>query len=427
LKRKRQTFALGVRLAIVNLVLAGIMGVAMRWHLLWPLPGLNLRHWTHAHSHVALLGWVFMALISLVYAHWLPDGGRYIRRYRIFLWLCQLSVAGMAITFPLMGYAAASIAFSTLHMLLSLYVALMIFRHTRSMEGFDTLLLHTALWCMLISALGPLALGPLSALGYKYTVWYNAAVYFYLHFQYNGWFTLCLLAIVLRCIQVEIVPNGSGIFYLIVVGVVLSFCLSLLGFQVPVWIVWTGMAGAVVQLIGLVWLASCTYSPVRLLTKPHQWLLYVAFAALLIKCVLQLLSGVPFLTELAYNSRDVVIAYLHLVLLGFVTALLFWLLWTHGFFSHRTAGWSIGFFLLCFTATELLLLWRGLSASSAAHFSPLIHWLFLIAAAGMSAAFAWLFLLSQRSTPHRPLPIKQSLGQSIAGTASSGHKPIRTV
>jgi hypothetical protein len=85
--------------------------------MLWPgLPGLAIdyRNLLHAHTHLALLGWVGNAFFALAGALFLDFKNTSAPR-RIFIVL-QVALLGMLGTFPWTGYAAPSIAFSTLHL-----------------------------------------------------------------------------------------------------------------------------------------------------------------------------------------------------------------------------------------------------------------------------------------------------------------------
>jgi len=101
-------------------VVAGAIGVLLRYQLAYPLPELTYPFWLHAHSHVVLLGWTFNALFLAVCAQFLPDQ-RSVAYNRLWVGF-QVAVLGMLVFFPMQGYATSSIAFSTLHVVLSYYM-----------------------------------------------------------------------------------------------------------------------------------------------------------------------------------------------------------------------------------------------------------------------------------------------------------------
>jgi hypothetical protein len=104
------------RLALLNFFLAALLGVLLRYAFVEELTFITYRPVMHAHSHVAMLGWVYLALYALLLPAFVPAAaGKGF--YRGLFWLTQLSVAGMLISFPLEGYGPWSISFSTLHVL----------------------------------------------------------------------------------------------------------------------------------------------------------------------------------------------------------------------------------------------------------------------------------------------------------------------
>ncbi|MCU0355278.1 MAG: hypothetical protein MUD08_16310, partial [Cytophagales bacterium] len=104
-----------MKIGLLWLGLAAGIGVLLRYAQVWPMPdGFNYRFWLHAHSHVMLLGWLFNALFANLLAAFVPPDRQ--PRYRTLFWVLQAAVLGMLLTFPVQGYAAFSIAFSTLHM-----------------------------------------------------------------------------------------------------------------------------------------------------------------------------------------------------------------------------------------------------------------------------------------------------------------------
>jgi len=320
---KQSIVRTGIRLSILNLALTTSVGVLMRYHKVFPLHWLNDRYWTHAHSHTGFLGWMFFALAVTAFATQMPDLPALNKRiYRIFISL-QISVVGMLVTFPFTGYGLYSIIFSTTHTVLA---AIFIFQYFKNSSGqkLSVWLMRVAMVFFLISGLGPITLGPLAVAGLKGTAWYDMAVYFYLHFQYNGWFTFAILSLFFQYL------DNKGILYnqasmrlaarILAVSVVLTLSLSAYGITLIPTIIFFGLTGSFAQFFATILL---TIAFIKIGRKRQiaanrwvRWLFITALMSWNAKVFLQIISAFPQLTPVIYTSRDMILFYLHLMYLG---------------------------------------------------------------------------------------------------------------
>ena len=107
---------------------------------------------------------------------------------------------------------------------------------------------------MFISNLAPFALGPVSAIQGKTDLYYSL-IYFYLHFQYNGWFTFALLGLILWMLETNGADTKTKLikigFLMKLVAVFPTYILSVLWTE-PNWLwYWIGGLAGLIQLIGL--------------------------------------------------------------------------------------------------------------------------------------------------------------------------------
>jgi len=183
---------------------------------------------------------------------------------------------------------------------------------------------------MVLSSLGPWTLAVLSARQLNDSPWYHAALYFYLHGQYNGWFTLGLFALLYSLLEqtpaVRLGKLAGFHYWAYTISVLPSFVLSLLWMKLSaVWVVIAAVSGAAglaaVAAFLLLGLRNRAVSRLGFSGWPRVFL-YVSLTALIIKMVLELGSVLPALEPLVFSTRSIVIGYLHLVLLGFVSLLL---------------------------------------------------------------------------------------------------------
>lgn len=353
-----------LKLPLIFFFIASVVGVLLRWHHVYPLEGFVYPYWLHAHSHLMFLGWVFNALVVNAVVQFLPDAP--VKRYTKIIWLLNALVLGMLISFPLQGYGVYSIVISTLHTVVAVIFIVYFFRATRYTVFPEVQYMKAAFGFFILSAAGPFALGALMANGLGQTPAYHLAVYYYLHFQYNGVFLFGALALVYRLLrQKEVVVHEAlaqrGKMFLIL-SCLLTYALSALWLQPPVVVYGIGLVGALLQLVAFVFVyRSVDQDGIKLwqkFSKPARIFFVLTAVSLIIKLILQLVSVVPVVAQLAFHVRFYVIAYLHLVLIGVVSFFLLGWHYEQGYL--RKVPWVIFFLLvLAFVASEAAMILVG--------------------------------------------------------------------
>ena len=357
---KGRVIRTGLFFSIINFLITALIGVFLRFNILFPIPGLVERYWIHAHSHTGFLGWIFMILVLLGFEFLLPKNAKINRSvYRLIIYF-QVAVLGMLVTFPFMGYAAPSILFSTLHLVLSIVFVKLFFRNA-DQKNPATKFMRVGLIFMLISSIGPLALGPIIVLDLRDSYWYEMAVYFYLH--YNGWFTLAVFALLIYLMEVSglslWVRNRKLLYRLLVFSAIMTLALSALGFSDSLPLRLVGMIGALLQLLaGFVLLKLLFLRNDLRLLLPNSWVKWffgVALFSWLMKIMMQFLSAIPVVTEFAYLSRDAIMTYLHLSFLGFTSCFVIGVLIRQNYLKTDSVMARVGFvaFLVAVVTMEL--------------------------------------------------------------------------
>lgn len=352
------------RYALGFFALAAAFGLVLRSYPLLEIP-FTYKYLVHAHSHLVLLGWVYLALQALITSQFLPQAVPK-TSYRLIRWGVLVSVAGMLGTFPLMGYAPASIFFSTLFLFVSYGYVAFFLKHTphevRLRPGYR--MVRAGLWYMAASSLGPWALGAIMSTLGQASIWYRMAVYFYLHFQYNGWMVMALAGLFLFLYE----QNGltlpvrtfRTLYRLLNAGIILSFLLSTLWADPPMAFHLLGALGALLQIVALGWLLRW-FAKQSVPPGFGPFLKHLAVVALVLlgaKVMVQLLSALPWATRMAVSFPDLIIAYLHGIFLGVLSLLLLVLLAYWGGLKLGRAWMAL--YLAGFAVTEGLLVYRGL-------------------------------------------------------------------
>ncbi|MBB3111154.1 hypothetical protein FHS18_003222 [Paenibacillus phyllosphaerae] len=355
-----------IRYPFLYLLVTALAGVLLRGMALLPtVPDLYERL-LHAHSHIALLGWGYSALYILYVKLYIPDEQQRSRFLKVNWLFTQVTIVLMFLAFTIQGYGFFSIFFSTVHIFLSYAFALWMWKKIRRREGssLSVRFAKAGLFFMALSSVGPWGLAVLSALNLTESPWYHAALYFYLHNQYNGWFTLGLFAILFY--KLEPLMNPAAIrlgqlqYGLYVTSLLPSFLLSLLWMSLSAgWYIIAILSGMVqfasVGIFFLLWLKIRRQ-------VANGGLFFFALLALATKMVLELASAIPKLQSLAFENRSVVIGYLHLVLLGFVSCMLlaFLLKPNPGKGERKVLTLGSFIFLAGFVGNEVLLFLEGL-------------------------------------------------------------------
>lgn len=104
-----------LRISFINLCIVALLGSIMRYKIAYSLPFVDQKHLLHAHSHFAFVGWISQTLMVLLVQYLSKNSGedKFIP-YRKILIANLISAYGMLLSFPVQGYGAVSITFSTL-------------------------------------------------------------------------------------------------------------------------------------------------------------------------------------------------------------------------------------------------------------------------------------------------------------------------
>lgn len=359
-----------VQLSLVYLLFVASAGLLLRSSAVADL-FTNYKYLLHAHSHVAMLGWIFNVFFLGVTREFLQTKWLQIGCNKLLFWLLQISIFGMLVSFSIQGYGLWSIAFSSLHIFLSYWLILTWAREIKLFRSRDLpeMALLGALFFLLLSTLGPWALSVFSAVGLKGSSIYQAAIYWFLHFTYNGWMTLGLMAIWLKFLSNQKMLKSSSVslsgFFILFASTIGGFILSLYGFQLDlIWHV-LGILFALSQLMGVyLIIVDVKWSNLKQhVQRPGitASLVIVGSVAWVMKVIFQVLSAIPSFLSISFFNRDLLILYLHLVLVGFVTLWCVAYLAKSGFLAKGfTFAFSSGLFVIGFFVQECILGLKGL-------------------------------------------------------------------
>jgi hypothetical protein len=359
-----------IKVALLSFLIAALLGLSLRIGFITGFPDwIHYRYVLHAHSHVAMLGWLYSAyFIVIIYLFKLRKN-----RYKNLFWLIQLSVLGMLIFFPIQGYGLWSILFTTIHLLTSYVFMWRVNKDLTKVnvekDRYAILFLKTAFLFFFISTLGVWILGPLMNSEWKGTAVYYAAIQFFLHFQFNGWFIFGMLGLFLKFLSdADVTYNSQNLkvsYWLLLVSCILTYALAVSWSTPDKLIFWTNSTGVIIQLIALFYLIKVIWEIYPKLTPNlKKWTNFawtISFLGLFFKIGIQGFVAIPVLAKISYTIHNFVIGFIHLILLGIISFFVLGFFHQSKLFEINSNGKKIGI-LLIFTGiigSELVLFGQG--------------------------------------------------------------------
>ena len=363
-----------LKISLINLCIVAILGLLMRYKIGFEFPYLDQKHLQHSHSHFAFAGWLAHTLMVLmVYFIQTKIADFKGNKYNTIIIANLICSYGMLISFIIQGYGLVSIALSTASILVSYIFA---YRFIKDLKILDDDLLaknwfKAALFFNVISSLGTFYLAYMMATKNVVQDWYLSSIYYYLHFQYNGWFFFACMGLAFGFLNLRKSEHSfyETSFKLFAIACVPAYFLSTLWLDLPLWIYIITVIAALVQVY-----AWFKFLPILLKTRKNvlesyspllRYILVFVSFALSIKLLLQLGSTVPIISQLAFGFRPIVIAYLHLILLGIITLfLLFYIYANHLILISKNIKYGVFVFTIGVLLNEIVLAVQGVAAFS---------------------------------------------------------------
>jgi hypothetical protein len=328
-------------LGLVNLCIVALLGFSLRSKILFPLHFLDYSGLLSAHSHFAFAGWAGLMLVTLFIYDILPETFSGKKIYQWILVSIEISGLGMALLFPFFGYNAVTIASSTLYVIAAVVFVPVFIRDVLKAPTNKTvkLLSISALVSLLLSFLGTLGLMYIIATNSGGSLLYRDSIYTFLHFQYNGFFTLSVFALFTNYISkkgIELNKNARAFSIFLCLSIIPALFLSLLWHNNSFFYLF-GAIGCFFILMSLSYFYLLIKAlPVNIFSvriAKTFWLF--SMVSFVLKMLLQVGTIFPQLGNAVYGDRPVIIGFLHLVFLGFISFFLLAVLIRNGYFTNE--------------------------------------------------------------------------------------------
>ncbi|AUC83636.1 hypothetical protein [Lacinutrix sp. Bg11-31] len=345
---------------LINFLIAALMGLALRFSFLESI-GLNYRFLTHAHSHVAMLGWVYLMLFTLFVHYFIPNKTKV---FNHLFWLTEFAIIGMMISFPFVGYTAISISFSTLHIFCSYYFAYLIFKHYKTKSVVTRKLLKASLLFMVLSTFGVWCLGPAVSMLGQASAFYQIAIQFFLHFQFNGWFLIAVIAVFFHLLKIKDSKLFRQFFNLLIASTILTFALPIQWFAPHKMLLIINIVGVILQIASLIFFLKLIKHNLLLHKKTQSKIVlslyFFSVVCFQLKTLFQAFTIIPEFSQVVFDHRNFVIGFIHLMMLGIISGFLFsFIINTKLVRFTKSLYIGVYSFVLGFVLTEVLLLIQG--------------------------------------------------------------------
>ena len=313
----------------------------------------------------------------------------------------------MLLSFPFQGYAFISILFSTLFIFVTYVFAWVFIRDLVKSKPSRTVkvLSMVAMMSLVVSSAGPFTLAYMLASHSANTLLYKDAIYTYLHLQYNGFFTLAVFALFFNLtgagLSYKAQKNAERFAIALSVTVLPTLALSYLWhFEILIVraIAIAGCGCLVVTLVTFFTMMRSSAGFLKTLNPFARAIGLLSMIAFALKTTIQIGIIFPSVGNEVFGDRPIIIGYLHLVMLGFVTLYLLSHLMQINYFQKNLNASKTGIIIFAtgVIANELVLMTQGLTAMLRLS-SVMYPSLLLLAAIWLFAGAAWIAFSSVKN------------------------------
>jgi len=352
--------------ALVLFIVSACYGLLLRWNFAFPTNIINHTNFLQSHSHVAFLGWGYIATIAILLRIFINKTKLHHKTYKISIFIIVTTISLMLISFPLAGYKVFSIVLLSVFGITS-YVLSFRFLKDINEVGIIGKLLKFGIYYYLLSSLATWFLAFVIVTQGKTELYYNT-VYFYLHFLYNGYFVFILFGLLFKIFEKELnfvsLKHQKKFFLFLNIACIPTYVLSILWSDVSVIFNLIGFVASILQLVSLFYLFRIMQQVI-----PHlkwkfiqKFLLKFGLIAFALKTIIQVFQAFPVIvTKSMALKHYFIIGYIHLFTLGFLSVVLLLLLNRTGNFSlkHFISKIGIVIFVFGIVVTELIMFLQG--------------------------------------------------------------------
>ena len=359
-----------INLSITNLCIVAALGVLMRSKMIFDLPWIDYNRLVDTHGHFAFCGWVTLALLTLM-VYELPGLLFHKRIYQLLLGAIFLCGWGTLFTSPFESLKSVAEYVSIAYIVFTYLFSGIFINDILKTSASRTvkLLSVSAVSCLVLSSFGTLMLAYLFSVKSLNAILYRDALFGYLHLQYNGFFTLAVFALIYNKVvsttQEKSRKSIHRFAVLLCLSILPSMFLTFLWHKTtPVFYI-ISVIGCLLLLATLAWFAISAPLLMRefKMIKPGiRYMAIFSISAFLVKIFLQSLTLIDSINILVFGNRPMIMCFLHLVFLGFVTLFIIAYFAQKGFLDTKKlfTRFALLVFTIAILLNETLLMLQGL-------------------------------------------------------------------
>ena len=359
-----------INLSITNLCIVASLGVLMRSKIIFNIPWIDYNRLVDTHGHFAFAGWATLALLTLM-VYEFPGELYKKRKYQFLLGAVFLCSWAMLFTSPFEKCKTISEYISFIYIVITYIFSWLFIKDTIRTKADKAVKMFSisSLICLVLSSAGALMLACLFAIKSLNAVLYRDALFGYLHLQYNGFFTLAVFAIIFNKVATTASEKAKKNIYrfaiLLCLSILPSMFLTFLWHQTNLGFRIVSLIGCLLLLLSFVWFVISTSSlkkEFKMVLRPIRYMIVFSLAAFSIKILMQGLTFFSSVNVLVFGNRPMIMGFLHLVFLGFVTLFIIAYFTQNGLLNinSRFTKFSLIVFTIAVVINEVLLMLQGL-------------------------------------------------------------------
>lgn len=344
-----------ILIALFYFLIAILLGSFLRFYAFIPNI-LNYRFVTHAHSHTALLGWSYLGVVAIINHLFLSE--KHTKSLYKILIFKHITIIGMLLSFPFQGYGVISIIFSSLFLISTYWYSYFLLKNINKEEknSIAYFFLKSGIFFLFFSSLAVWILPLIIHFFKKFSPMYDATIYFFLHFLYNGFIISALISFWVKRIE-QLSPIAKlkikKYRFLYFFGILGSVFLSWTELFQQKWFYFIGGISSIFLIIFTIKITFFYYQ----LKFSKNKLIHFFIAFLIFKTLCLLLISFPEISKNLFFNLDLIISYLHFIFLGVITLGI--LSFFQIFLQISFPKYSLWLYIILFIFTELLITYKG--------------------------------------------------------------------